>query len=244
MTERELEALVGRAVRSQMLGHVLYAERALRDVAFDLQRHALPGDFADGGEGVELPQPVAAQWRQRLEDAAKVAVLVPAGLMGLRVLGSLPDADIRLLGIGNHRFFLFHSALTLWAFKWLYDRYCETSLAGEDPVRRLTRKAAGVALAGGAVGVGVHLLVDVFEPKAVIFPFFGSLVDGTLVDDRVWLLGHSVWAFQVARDLLVVSLGPDFQRVVSWVRETFVEPLFTPRHGAASGDAGAPRGGR
>jgi hypothetical protein len=41
--------------------------------------------------------------------------------------------------------------------------------------------------------VGCHLLLDVFQPKAVIFPFFGSLVEGTLVDDNLWLLGNALW---------------------------------------------------
>ena len=38
---------------------------------------------------------------------------------------------------------------------------------------------------GYLVGVGVHLVTDLFQTKTVMFPFIGSLVDGTSVDDRL-----------------------------------------------------------
>lgn len=244
MDREELRRLVAGELRLQTLAQRLYRDRRLRDVLFDLQSYAGP----DGGtipEGSDAPGQATwgawfEEWRGRLKDAAKVAVLVPAGMLGMSRFSGFPDLDIRVLGIGAHRYFLFHSAISLWAFKWLYDRYCETSLSGQGLAARTARKAAGVALAGAAVGVGVHLLTDSFDPKAIIFPFFGSLVDGTLVDDRVWLLANSVWAFKIARDLLVVALGPDLDRAAAWVRATFVDPLFAPR--AAGRVAPAPGG--
>jgi hypothetical protein len=33
----------------------------------------------------------------------------------------------------------------------------------------------------------VHLIIDVFQPKAVLFGAFGSLLSGTLIDDNLWL---------------------------------------------------------
>ena len=40
-------------------------------------------------------------------------------------------------------------------------------------------------VAGIALGVGAHLCQDLFQSQAVKFPFIGSSVDGTLVDDRL-----------------------------------------------------------
>lgn len=235
MDREELRRLVAGELRLQTLAQRLYRDRWLRDALFDLQSHAGPlgPTITDGGDGSGQGSwgEWFEEWRGRLKDAAKVAVLVPAGIVGMSRLSGLPDLDIRVLGIGAHRYFLFHSAISLWAFKWLYDRYCETSWSGQGLAARTARKVAGVALAGAAVGVGVHLLTDSFDPKAIIFPFFGSLVDGTLVDDRIWLLANSVWAFKIAHDLLVVALGPDLGRAAGWARATFVDPLFAPRPG-------------
>ncbi len=80
----------------------------------------------------------------------------------------IPDLDIRLLGIGYHRYFLFHSA------------FLPILLAIYTP-KALRTLAAGIAL-----GLGCHLFTDLFQYKAVIFPFIGSLVKGTSLDDRLW----------------------------------------------------------
>ena len=61
---------------------------------------------------------------------------------------------------------------------------------------RVVRRILGITGAGLAFGVGCHLLLDVCQPKAVIFPFFGFLVEGSLVDDNLWLLGNAVWCFK------------------------------------------------
>ena len=88
-----------------------------------------------------------------------------------------PDLDIKLLGIGKHRYFLFHSAivpLLLWRFSRSLQQIAVIGFI-------LT-----IFIGGFLVGVGVHLVTDVFQTAPVKFPFIGSLVDGTSIDDRLW----------------------------------------------------------
>lgn len=154
---------------------------------------------------------------------ASASVIIPVGLMscfrGLRA----PDADIRVLGIGKHRFFLFHSALGVVALRYLYRLWSERVENGGRPglLERTVSKVAGAALGAYALGVGVHLAIDVFQPKAVIFPFFGSLVKGTLIDDNIWLLGNSLWAFRIARDVIVISFAPELAMAKAFVKDRF-----------------------
>jgi hypothetical protein len=97
-----------------------------------------------------------------------------------------PDLDIRFLGIGKHRHFLFHSAIvpliTLRVLK---------------PIRRISflNVIVTAAAIGFLVGIGVHLFTDVFQTKSVYFPFIGSLIDGTSIDDRLWEGGNSLICF-------------------------------------------------
>ena len=92
-------------------------------------------------------------------------------------LFKFPDLDIPLLGIGNHRYFLFHSAIV--------------PLAAWYALRRW--RFVGLALvAGFALGVGVHLFTDVFQTKSVVFPIVGTLVRGSSVDDRLWEGGNAL----------------------------------------------------
>lgn len=113
-----------------------------------------------------------------------LGILVLTGV----ALFKFPDLDIPLLGIGNHRYFLFHSAI-LPALAW-------------SALRK--RGWVLLALAGGfALGVGAHLVTDVFQTKSVVFPIVGTLVRNSSVDDRLWeggnavlcaILGWRVWA--------------------------------------------------
>ena len=104
--------------------------------------------------------------------------LILAGTLAAGVLFfGFPDLDIRLLGIGAHRNFLFHSALLVVVLH---------VLAGAR------REKAGwmlvnVIAAGCGLGIAAHLGVDVFQSKSVVFPFVGTLVRGSSVDDRLWL---------------------------------------------------------
>ena len=70
-----------------------------------------------------------------------------------------PDVDIRILGIGWHRFFLFHSA----AFPLMLYL----------PVRKMKMESViGICISGGSMslsgGVGIHLFSDVPQTKAVM----------------------------------------------------------------------------
>lgn len=87
-----------------------------------------------------------------------------------------PDLDIPLLGIGNHRYFLFHSAIFPIAV-WLLSRRARGAWV---------RVVAAALAASFAIGVGIHLFTDVFQSKSVVFPFVGTLVRGTSLDDRLW----------------------------------------------------------
>ncbi len=145
---------------------------------------------------------------------AKASVLVPLGMWGLGKGMVFPDLDIRLLGIGRHRFFLFHSALGLVALWKLYKCWLSAERDGglaNTWGGKVINKTTGVLTAGFAMGVGVHLAIDVFQPKAVIFPFIGSLVDGTLLDDNLWLLGNSLYAFKVAGDVFSLVLADEIE---------------------------------
>ncbi len=96
-----------------------------------------------------------------------------------------PDADIRLLGIRYHRFFLFHSAIVPIALYLLISRI------PRGPVLQIAR----LFLSGFSLGVAVHLLTDVVPRKAVNFLVAGTLVPGTYVDDRLWIIGNMLLGF-------------------------------------------------
>jgi hypothetical protein len=151
--------------------------------------------------------------------AAKASVLVPVGLFGLSEGLTAPDIDISLLGIGKHRYFLFHSAIGLAILRYFYHRWTQGNHKGL--LERFGQKITGVALGGYAFGVGIHLALDVVQPKSVVFPFFGSLVDGTLVDDRIWLLGNSVWAFKISHDVFSLCMATELEAAKAWVKERF-----------------------
>ncbi len=111
-----------------------------------------------------------------------VVTLVGAGI-GMLVLRDFPDRDIAVLGPGYHRYFAFHSALVPLLLCW--------AARGRWRPRWLASLAAGVA-AGGAAAFTVHLFLDAFQSHPVKFPFVGSLIDGTSLDDRLWLLANAV----------------------------------------------------
>jgi hypothetical protein len=102
----------------------------------------------------------------------------------------------------------------------------------------VVRTILGVAAGGLAFGVGCHLLVDTLQPKAVVFPFFGSLVEGTLIDDNLWLLGNAVWCFRISHDLFALALGDDLPKVKAYVQENFVKPVSEGLLDAVSGRLG------
>lgn len=154
----------------------------------------------------------------------KAGILVPVGLWGLKAGYSFPDMDISLLGIGNHRFFLFHSALGLVALRYFYKQWL-LKTNDDRLTSRVTKKVSGMILGTYALGVGIHLAVDVFQPKSIVFPFFGSLIDGTLIDDNIWLLGNSLWAFKIGHDIITLTLADELETAKKYVRKRFGQSL-------------------
>lgn len=181
-------------------------------------------DSTDGVLSLEYLRQARDEVESCLQGAgqmAQAAVLVPVGVWGLGHGLTAPDLDISLLGIGNHRFFLFHSALGLVALRYFYNKWVESHSDRTGVLRRFGEKVAGFALGTYAMGVGVHLMIDVFQPKAVIFPFIGSLVNGTLVDDNIWLMGNSLWAFKIGHDLMVLTVADELEIAKAWVKQKF-----------------------
>ena len=143
----------------------------------------------------------------------KAAAIFASGYCALGKGVVAPDADISLLGIGNHRFFLFHSAIGLEILKRLYNNWNSNASGEEANPSALTIKIiTGVLLGGYAAGVGIHLALDAVSPKAVIFPVIGSLIDGTLIDDDIWLAANSAWAFSISYKVFKDVLGEDIKR--------------------------------
>jgi hypothetical protein len=177
--------------------------------------------FFTDSEFLRNARQAAEDWLRAGYRFAKLSVLLPAGGLGLSYGLVFPDRDIRLLGIGSHRYFLFHSALGLVALRHFYRDWMEKQADPQRWSSRVKRKVAGAALGSFAAGVGVHLAVDVFQPKAVLFPFIGSLADGTMVDDNVWLIGNSLWAFRISREVFALSLADELEAAWTWVREHF-----------------------
>lgn len=116
--------------------------------------------------------------------------------IGIALFIRFPDLDIRLLGIGAHRNFLFHSVLLVAALFFL--------VRGLDARKGLNLFLMSV-VAGCGLGIGAHLLADVFQSHPVKFPFIGSLVGGTSMDDRLWLglnsLGSALLSLAIFRKL-------------------------------------------
>jgi len=154
-----------------------------------------------------------------LKDVAGAAVLGLGAYLGAH----LPDFDIPMLGIGAHRNFLFHSAVPVWALYRLHTWTVYKLRPTQDSVVDLCCKAAGLFVGGFALGACVHLFVDaVFQgDKAVIFGALGSLVDGTLVDDRLWLGGSALVCLYVAYRELEYVLGKD--HIIISVCRTYLE---------------------
>ncbi len=218
----------------RLVGRWILPRRIALKVAEGVERLSATGMF--GPEFYEEVRRQAGQWREYSASAGKLTVLMPTGYFAVGAGCQFPDLDISHLGIGSHRFFLYHSGVGVWVLKKLHQ--AALAYVGEErgSLKDLVvRKMVGVALGAGAFGVGVHLLVDTFQPKAVIFPGIGSLVNGTLVDDRVWLLGNALWCFQMSQEFFVLALGEE----MGWVKEKMLE-LFGPAgrergHGVSGG---------
>jgi len=199
----------------------------------------------DFGEGVESD----AAFRLMSEDAGRISewwrglnlearIAVDAGVMvaagTVAVSASIygekfPDFDIKYLGIGMHRFWLLHSAVAAWVCKDFLEAV--KLLDAGDTNHPVVTKLCAAAVAGGAVGIGIHLVRDglfgwIEGEKSVTFGLPGiwtrsTLVRGTYLDDDLWLLGNSAWAFKIAKDVVVLAYADDIDHAREWVARTF-----------------------
>ena len=167
----------------------------------------------------------AATWGQSVADIAQMTVMVPASLWTFSEFSDFPDIDISTLGIGNHRYFLFHSAAVAWALKKIYDARLASSEGSSRITDKVIDRIVGVMAGSGAYAVGIHLALDVVQPKSVVFPFIGSPVDGTLIDDNIWLMGNSLYCFYLGNQMFALALGEDLPCVKAFVKKNFIEPV-------------------
>jgi hypothetical protein len=148
----------------------------------------------------------------------ELGVILPTALAGISAGHFIPDLDIRVLGLGWHRYFLSHSALGAHLLKRFWESYNDFLSRNPDDK---TDKLVGTFLAAGAFSLGIHLLADgsfgIFDgEKAVVWGIpgigkLGTLVEGTMIDDNLYLLGNSLWAFKIAKDIMVVTYAKELE---------------------------------
>ena len=161
---------------------------------------------------------------QKQKVCVELAVIVPVTLMGISTGNFIPDLDIRLLGLGWHRYFLSHSAIGAYLGKRFYESYRGFSDGKQD---KNINKIIGTFVAAGAFGLGVHLLADgslglLDGEKAVVWGIPGigkvdTLIEGTMIDDNLYLLGNSLWAFKIARDIITVIYARELELAKKFV---------------------------
>ena len=152
-------------------------------------------------------------WQERVGTYTKMGVLVPAGGFSFFAAYSFPDLDISTVGIGNHRFFLVHSGAAVWMMRKVYKAHLSRTEGSTKIQDKITRAILGVMGGSAAFAIGCHLLVDTIQPKSVVFPFFGSLINGTLVDDNIWLFANGVWCFRMGADMYEIGRASCRERV-------------------------------
>lgn len=158
----------------------------------------------------------------------ELGIFVPASIIGFSHGLVLPDIDITTIGIGWHRYFLFHSAIGAYILKKFFESYNDFI---QDKYGETTKKIIGLVLASGAIGIGIHLLKDgsfglLDGEKSVVFgiPGIGSintLIKGTMVDDNIYLLGNSLWAFKIAKDIIVMTFGKDLDTAKKFFQKNY-----------------------
>jgi uncharacterized protein len=148
----------------------------------------------------------------KLPTLVKILLLFFFSIIGFSLSIRFPDLDIAIFGIGMHRFFLFHSALIpillIIIFKIIFTLDSTITLIVSGFLGSFT------------AGIGVHLFTDLFQAKAIMFPFIGSLIDGTSLDDRIWLIVNTLVCFCIAGMLYrkafsLAGIGRSGKQVIS-----------------------------
>lgn len=112
--------------------------------------------------------------------------IIVISITGLIVFFNFPDLDIKMVGIGWHRFFLFHSAIIPYVLFLIAVKIAQSDLL----------KVILYSLCGSfCIAVGAHLFTDIFQSADIYFPVIGSLVKGISLDDRLWILVNLIVCF-------------------------------------------------
>ncbi len=119
----------------------------------------------------------------------RTVILLLLLIAGIVVFFKFPDLDISLLGIGKHRHFLFHSA---------FFPAAVYLLIGSIFKRTIVITISMAISMAFAFAIGIHLLTDLFQFKAIYFPIIGNLVYGTSLDDKIWLGANVLGCMRVS----------------------------------------------
>jgi len=174
----------------------------------------------------------AKQFYSKLSPKQKIVfelgVLVPVSVLGFSQGFLVPDLDITMIGIGWHRYFLTHSAVGAYVTKYFFSKYNEFI---SMKLSQTSKRVMGSFLAAGSIGLGIHLLADgsfglLDGEKSIVYgiPGFGkidTLVTNTMVDDNIFLLANSLWAFKIAKDIIVLTFGNDLEVAKNYVNTHF-----------------------
>lgn len=134
---------------------------------------------------------------------------------GICLGGASPDMDIKLLGIGKHRHYAFHSALSTIAVSKLTKILCRLFQAAENYLPpeatesdvkflKFTKTNLELIAFGYSVGVAQHLFVDgaIENTKAVVSPWGNTFIEHTLLDDNIYLMTNAAVACREGTNVL------------------------------------------
>lgn len=198
---------------------------------------------------VFTPERLQRLWQQlSAPGCARVVLGVAAGAGGAIAGSAFPDLDIRLLGIGSHRNWFFHSGIATYALGKVGDKmiehYQKLGVEGDDSLKakaimELERYVGAPFISGFALGQSIHLGLDalVHRGKDVLgFPV-EQLLSGGRTLDSIYLLGNGLWAFSGAGRFVAFAVTgePDTERLLDYLRGLkSAKPIPSPGAGAAS----------
>jgi hypothetical protein len=129
-----------------------------------------------------------------------VILFISITLIGSTIFYFFPDLDISLLTIKYHRFFLFHSVIIPYLLYILLIRFRT----------KLPTIIATIVLSCITFGISVHLITDIVPRKTVNFIIVNTLIEGTYVDDMLWIILNMLLGF-----LLVYILFKKYLKIMN-----------------------------
>jgi hypothetical protein len=159
--------------------------------------------------------------KETVEDIRRMPVLAKAvavgsGIKGINMGKGFPDIDIKLFGIGGHRHWTTHSALTSFALyktvKW-YEKTIEGSM-GSGIKRKVLKYVAAPCLAAFSLANAAHLFADMLGAKDVVGWPVGLLLSNSRIKDKVWLGGNAVICLVLTWKFLVIMVEKDKEVVI------------------------------